>query len=146
MLHLCVADATPHTPSFQVFHAADSQPLETSHWLGPFTLTLAVFFDAMTPNVEEMMLRRMGRCKQEMILVTQGLRALVSGITVASTGELMSGHRWLASQKTWQPLGLLALQALVAYAGIYLYLVLLMNAGSKVHSASPSLFVCFLTV
>jgi len=110
-------------------HPGPAAPLR---WAGLLVLALAVCFDAAVPNAEEALLRRLGRCKHEVILCTAGLRAAVLLVLSASSGELGAAMRWLGAQPSWQPVGLLLLQAAVAYAAVFLYLLLLAEAGSKV--------------
>jgi hypothetical protein len=118
-----------------LFSASDvantsSRGSDTAHQLiGMAMLLGSVCCDAMAPNLQERLLRKLGQPRPAVVLNTNALSALLTAAVWFPTGEAAAVHVWFGSHRS--ALRILLLQSVVGYLGVLSYLGCIRHAGSK---------------
>ena len=118
-----------------LFSASDvantsSRGSDTAHQLIGMTMLLgSVCCDAMAPNLQERLLRKLGQSRPAVVLNTNALSALLTAAVWFPTGEAAAVHEWFGTHRS--ALHILLLQSVVGYLGVLAYLGCIRHAGSK---------------
>ena len=118
-----------------LFSASDaantsSRGSDTAHQLiGMAMLLGSVCCDAMAPNLQERLLRKLGQPRPAVVLNTNALSALLTAAVWFPTGEAAAVHEWFGTHRS--ALHILLLQSVVGYLGVLAYLGCIRHAGSK---------------
>ena len=118
-----------------LFSASDvantsSRGSDTAHQLVGMAMLLgSVCCDAMAPNLQERLLRKLGQPRPAVVLNTNALSALLTAAVWFPTGEAAAVHAWFGTHRS--ALRILLLQSVVGYLGVLAYLGCIRHAGSK---------------
>lgn len=97
--------------------------------LGMAMLIGSVCCDAIAPNLQERLLRKLGQPKTAVVLNTNALSAALTAAVWVPSGEAVAVRAWFANHRS--ALRLLLAQSVAGYFGVLAYLGCIRHAGSK---------------
>jgi hypothetical protein len=97
--------------------------------VGMSMLVGSVCCDALAPNLQERLLRKLGQPKTAVVLNTNALSATLTAAIWIPSGEAVAVRAWFANHRS--ALRILLAQSVAGYLGVLAYLGCIRYAGSK---------------
>jgi len=101
----------------------------THQLVGMSMLVGSVCCDALAPNLQERLLRKLGQPKTAVVLNTNALSATLTAAIWIPSGEAVAVRAWFANHRS--ALRILLAQSVAGYLGVLAYLGCIRYAGSK---------------